>query len=73
MLLMESGFLVNLILLVSGILYADSEKQKVVLINISIAMAFMKFCAIIPWNILLSMSFLDAEGNKLILKLRLTR
>ena len=51
---MESAFLVNLILLVSGILYADSDKQKVVLMNISIAVAFIKFCAIILWNILWS-------------------
>ena len=55
-LLVESAFLVNLILLVSGIMYADSDKQKVVLMNISIAVAFMKFCGIILWNILWSIS-----------------
>ena len=53
-LLMESAFIVNLILLVSGIMYADSDKQKLVLMNISIAVAFIKFCGIILWNILWS-------------------
>ena len=53
-LLLESAFLVNLILLVSGIMYAESDRQKVILMSISIAITFVKFCGIILWNVIAS-------------------
>ena len=50
-LILESSFLINLIMLVGGMLYLDTDsKQKVILLSVSIGIAFIKFCGIILWN-----------------------
>ena len=38
-------------MLVGGMLYLDTDsKQKVILLSVSIGIAFIKFCGIILWN-----------------------
>ena len=51
-LVLESSFLINLIVLVGGVLYLDMDnKQKVILLSVSIGIAFIKFCGIVLWNL----------------------
>ena len=50
--LLESSFLVNFIALIVGNLYyKDDEKQRKVLLSVSITAAFVKFCGIVIWNL----------------------
>ncbi len=52
-LLIESSFLANFAVLTVGTLYfRDNRKGRLVLLNISIAVAFFEFCVIIMWNLI---------------------
>ena len=53
-LMLESAFLINLVLLVGGMLYYyrdTGNNQKAILVYVSIAVAFIKFCGIIIWSL----------------------
>ena len=52
-LILESAFLINLIILTAGAMYYNDKEssEKVVLIGLSIGIAFIKFCGIIIWSI----------------------
>ena len=51
-LILESAFLINLIILTAGTMYYDKESsEKVVLISLSIGIAFIKFCGIVIWSV----------------------
>ena len=68
-LIFESCFLVNLIILVGGMTYVNTIEQKVTVMTISIGCAFIKCCGIVVWNIFQSMVLIcrqeciQAEGN----------
>ena len=61
-LILESAFFVNLIILVGGMLYIDLSKREM-LVNISLSLAFVKFCGIVLWNVILSI-MLCLRGQK---------
>ena len=51
--LLESSFLTNFIVLTVGTLYfRDNRKERMVLLSISIAIAFFEFCVIVLWNLI---------------------
>ena len=52
-LILESAFLINLIILTAGAMYYNDKEssEKVVLIGLSISIAFTKFCGIVIWSI----------------------
>ena len=52
-LILESAFLINLIILTGGTMYYNNVKssEKVALIYSSIGIAFIKFCGIVIWSI----------------------
>ena len=53
-LILESAFLINLIILTGGAMYYHNDtesSEKIVLISISICIAFIKFCIIVIWSI----------------------
>ena len=52
-LILESVFLINLIVLTAGAMYYNDKEsgEKVVLIGLSISIAFIKFCGIVIWSI----------------------
>ena len=58
-LILESAFLINLIILTGGATYYnDTESsENIVLIYVSIAIAFIKFCGIIIWSAVSVMTF----------------
>ena len=68
-LILESCFLVNLIILVGGMTYMDTAEQKVTLTTISVVCAFVKFCGIVVWNVFQSLvsicrqEHIQAESN----------
>ena len=53
-LILESAFLINLIILTGGALYYhdSNSSEKATLICLSIGIAFIKFCGIVIWSIL---------------------
>lgn len=53
--ILESAFLVNLILLVCcTLLYRHDESARVIVSSISLSFAFVKFCGIVLWELLLT-------------------
>ena len=51
--LLESSFLANFIVLTVGTLYfRDNEKGRMILLSISITIAFFEFCVIVTWNLI---------------------
>ena len=52
-LILESAFLINLIVLTAGAMYYNDREssEKVVLIGLSIGITFIKFCGIVIWSI----------------------
>ena len=52
-LIVESAFLINLIILTAGTMYYNDKesREKVVLIGLSISIAFIKFCGIVIWSV----------------------
>ena len=51
--LLESSFLANFIVLTVGTLYfGDNEKGRMILLSISITVAFFEFCVIVMWNLI---------------------
>ena len=55
MLIIESAFLMNLVLLVGGVMYYRDagNGHKVTLIYVSVGLAFVKFCGIAVWSLIL--------------------
>ena len=52
-LILESSFLVNLIVLAVGTLYfGDDGEGRKVLLGVSITVAFVEFCGIVTWNLI---------------------
>ena len=53
LLLLESSFLVNLIVLAVGTLYLGNDgNRRMVLLSVSITAAFVEFCGIVTWNLI---------------------
>ena len=52
-LILENAFLINLIILTGGAMYYNDKEssEKVVLIGLSIGIAFIKFCGIVIWSV----------------------
>ena len=51
--LMESSFLLNLIVLTAGNLYfRESESGKTTLLCVSVSIVFVEFCGIVVWNMI---------------------
>ena len=52
-LIVESAFLINLIILTAGAMYYNDKDsgEKVVLIGLSIGIAFINFCGIVIWSV----------------------
>ena len=48
--IIESSFLINLILLFTGLSFFRNNLKSLLLFNISIACAFIEFCGIVIWN-----------------------
>ena len=54
-LVLESAFLINLLFLTGGTMYYCRDvgsSQRVILVHISIGIAFVKFCGIVIWSVL---------------------
>ena len=68
--LLESSFMINFILLAVGYLYfRNNNKGRMIVLSLSISVAFVKFCGIIVWN-LTPMKLIKRFQN---LKLKLRR
>ena len=51
--LLESSFMINFIMLAVGHLYfRKNDKGKMVVLSLSITIAFLEFCTIVAWNLL---------------------
>ena len=51
--LLESSFFVNFIVLTVGTLYfKDKKKKRMVLLSVSVTIAFVEFCGIVMWNLI---------------------
>ena len=52
-LLLESSFLVNLIVVAAGTLYfGNNESRRNILLSVSVSTAFVEFCGIVAWNLI---------------------
>ena len=51
--LLESSFVINLIVLAVGYLnFRDNNKGRAILLSLSITAALIKFCGIVIWNVI---------------------
>ena len=51
-LITEGSFLINLILLVGGCAMFDGERSRMIMLYVSVSLAFLEFCGIVVWSLI---------------------
>ena len=59
----ESSFFINLILLTGGFILFNGERGRMIVLYVSISIAFLEFCGIVVWSLIMTY-FLKFRRNK---------
>ena len=63
-LIAECSFLVNLILLVGGFILFNGERGRMIVLYVSISIAFLEFCGIVVWSLIKTYFLKFRRGKK---------
>ena len=63
-LIAECSFLVNLILLVGGFVLFNGERGRMIVLYVSISIAFLQFCGIVVWSLIKTYFLKFRRGKK---------
>ena len=55
----KSSFLVNLILLIGGFILFNGGEGRIIVLYVSISIAFLEFSGIVVWSLIKTLNFLE--------------